>query len=73
MVIFVWNLIKMKLSNETVKTARKRLLQMHYESGVGHIGGNLSCLDAMLLTLHEYVNVEDKFILSKGHAAGHCH
>ena len=24
---------------------------VHYESGVGHIGGNLSCLD-LLLTLH---------------------
>jgi transketolase len=43
---------------------------MHFESGVGHIGGNLSCLDAMMLTLHEYVGIEDRFILSKGHAAG---
>lgn len=60
----------MKLSKKMVTTARKRLLQMHYESGVGHIGGNLSCLDAMLLTLHEYVTEEDRFILSKGHAAG---
>ena len=60
----------MKLSKEMVIAARKRLLQMHYESGVGHIGGNLSCLDAMLLTLHEYVGLEDRFILSKGHSAG---
>lgn len=60
----------MKLSKEMVTAARKRLLQMHYESGVGHVGGNLSCLDAMLLVLHEYVGVNDKFILSKGHAAG---
>jgi transketolase N-terminal domain/subunit len=28
--------------------ARARLLQMHYEAKVGHIGGNLSALDAML-------------------------
>lgn len=60
----------MKLSKEMVTTARKRLLKMHYESGVGHIGGNLSCLDAMLLILHEYATTEDRFILSKGHAAG---
>ncbi len=60
----------MKLSKEMVTAARKRLLQMHYESGVGHIGGNLSCLDAMLLTLHEYVDANDRFILSKGHSAG---
>ena len=51
-------------------TARKRLLQMHFESGVGHIGGNLSALDAMLVVFHEYLRADDRFILSKGHAAG---
>jgi transketolase len=60
----------MKLSQEMLISARKRLLQMHYESGVGHIGGNLSCLDAVMLTLHEYIRPEDRFILSKGHSAG---
>ena len=50
--------------------ARKRLIQMHYESGVGHIGGNLSSLDAMLLVFHEYMKPNDDFILSKGHSAG---
>jgi len=50
--------------------ARKRLLQMHYEAGVGHIGGNLSAIDAMLIVLHEYVQPDDVFILSKGHSAG---
>jgi len=52
------------------KNARKRLLKMHYESGVGHIGGNLSALDAMLLVFHEFWQPGDQFILSKGHAAG---
>jgi transketolase len=52
------------------KRARKRLVQMHYESGVGHIGGNLSCLDALMLLYHEQMNADDRFILSKGHAAG---
>lgn len=43
---------------------------MHFESGVGHVGGNLSSLD-MLLTLHHRVmGGDDRFILSKGHAAG---
>ncbi len=50
--------------------ARKRLLKMHFESGVGHIGGNLSSLDAILIVFHEYLGSEDKFILSKGHSAG---
>ncbi len=43
---------------------------MHYESGVGHIGGNLSSLDAMLVVFHEYLRGQDRFVLSKGHSAG---
>lgn len=50
--------------------ARKRLLQMHFDSGVGHIGGNLSALDAMLVVFHQYLRAGDQFILSKGHSAG---
>ncbi len=47
-----------------------RLLQMHYESGVGHIGGNLSCLDLMLALHHNVMTASDQFVLSKGHSAG---
>jgi transketolase len=43
---------------------------MHFESGVGHIGGNLSALDAMLVVFHEYLSGDDQFVLSKGHSAG---
>ena len=50
--------------------ARLRLLRMHYESGVGHLGGNLSCLDLMLVLHHEILRAPDQFVLSKGHAAG---
>ncbi len=50
--------------------ARRRLLQMHHASGVGHIGGNLSALDATLLVFHEFLREQDRFILSKGHSAG---
>ncbi len=60
----------MKLNRKDFIDARRRLLQMHYESGVGHIGGNLSALDALLIIHHEYLNKTDEFILSKGHAAG---
>ena len=62
--------IKQKLNAEKFVQARKRLIQMHFESGVGHIGGNLSAIDAMLVVFHEYLGDEDKFILSKGHSAG---
>jgi len=48
-----------------------RLLQLHFEAGVGHIGGNLSSFDAMILLHHEYLEPSnDHFILSKGHSAG---
>jgi transketolase len=50
--------------------ARLRLLRMHYESGVGHLGGNLSCLDLMLVLHHEILGAPDQFVLSKGHSAG---
>jgi transketolase len=60
----------MQLTFDKLLEARKRLLRMHFESGVGHIGGNLSALDAMLLLFHEFIGDNDSFILSKGHAAG---
>ncbi len=60
----------MKLTENDVKAARRRLLQMHFESKVGHIGGNLSCLDALLVLYNEIIGKDDRFILSKGHSAG---
>ena len=59
-----------KLSPQDISKARRRLLQMHHESGVGHIGGNLSALDAMLIVFNEFLGSDDVFILSKGHSAG---
>jgi transketolase len=58
------------LSSELVKRARKRLLEMHFRAGVGHIGGNLSALDALLVLHHEVMGPQDVFVLAKGHAAG---
>ena len=58
------------LKPELFFIARRRLLQMHYESGVGHIGGNLSSLDLMLTLYHGVLRHEDAFVLSKGHSAG---
>jgi transketolase len=43
---------------------------MHYESGVGHIGGNLSCLDVLMCLYHGVLGADDQFVLSKGHSAG---
>jgi transketolase len=60
----------MPLSIVSLNKARRRLIDMHYRAKVGHIGGNLSCLDAMMLIHHEYLGTDDRFILSKGHSAG---
>ena len=56
--------------SELRRRARLRLLRMHFESGVGHIGGNLSCLDLLLVLHHQILYPADRFVLSKGHAAG---
>lgn len=53
-----------------VKISKLRLLKMHYESNAGHLGGNFSCIDALLVLYHLVMKNEDKFILSKGHSAG---
>lgn len=50
--------------------ARKRLVQMHFEAGVGHVGGNLSCIDMLLTISHCFTAPTDEIILSKGHSAG---
>src|SRR3954452_13169822 len=58
------------LALERRSQARARLLQMHYEAGVGHIGGNLSALDILLSLYHDVMGPDDQFVLSKGHSAG---
>ena len=55
---------------ELRRQAKLRLLQMHYESQVGHIGGNLSALDILVGLYHFVLGKDDLFVLSKGHAAG---
>ena len=55
---------------------RKRLLEVVYNGGAGHIGGDLSCLNVMTALYTEVMNVSpetvkdpnrDRFVLSKGH------
>lgn len=50
--------------------AKIRLLKMHFDSGVGHIGGNLSSLDMLMYLHHKVLKPDDVFVLSKGHSAG---
>ena len=57
-------------SHHDLARARLRLLQMHFEAGVGHIGGNLSALDILMVVHHSLMRPGDAFVLSKGHSAG---
>lgn len=51
-------------------SAYLRLLRLYYEARSGHIGGSLSSLDSMLVLHHAVMENSDRFVLSKGHAAG---
>lgn len=55
---------------EQIKRSQLRLLKMHYEAGVGHIGGCLSSLDSLIVLFHQILGENDLFILSKGHSVG---
>ena len=48
----------------------RRLLRMHHAGGVGHLGGNLGCLDILAAILGGAMATGDELVLSKGHAAG---
>ena len=52
------------------KEIRKELVASHHKYNLSHIGSELSCLDLLVsLYLGNVVKKDDKFILSKGHAA----
>lgn len=55
---------------QRIARARRRLVRLHYEAKVGHLGGNLSCLDAMMTVFQRVDWSRDHFVLSKGHSAG---
>ena len=55
---------------------RKRLVEIVYNGGAGHIGGDLSCLNVMTALYFDIMNTDpknpkmperDRFVLSKGH------
>lgn len=50
--------------------AKRRLLKLHFDAHHGHIGGDFSCIDALMVLHHRVIGSEDRFVLSKGHSAG---
>lgn len=59
----------MKSKQSIHKELHKRLISLLYKAGAGHIGSCLSCLDILIEVLVFGMDKNDKFILSKGHAA----
>lgn len=55
---------------DTLRRTKLRLLQLHHDANCGHIGGNFSCIDALMTLHHRVMGPEDRFVLSKGHSAG---
>ena len=53
-----------------LRRTKLRLLQLHRDANCGHIGGNFSCIDALMTLHHLVMKPDDRFVLSKGHAAG---
>lgn len=51
------------------KNCQKTLLGLHKKANAGHIASSLSCLDILIYLYFHRMKAEDKFILSKGHAA----
>lgn len=56
-------------TKERIKEIRKLILDMVYSSQSGHIGGSYSATDFMTALYFEYLQKEDKIIVSKGHAS----
>lgn len=58
------------LIDTSINKAKLRLLKMHKKANSGHLGGNLSCLDMLMVLHHQVIKADDRFIMSKGHSAG---
>ncbi len=52
------------------KECLKTLLGLYKKANAGHIGSSLSCIDILVYLFYQRMKTVDKFILSKGHAAG---
>jgi transketolase len=55
---------------EHAHSVKKRFLAMYRKANAGHIGSSLSCTELLVFLRFAWMNPEDTFILSKGHAVG---
>lgn len=65
--------LKLKIDFISLKEIKNNclleILKRYKQANAGHIGSSLSCLDILVYLYFFYMNGDDKFILSKGHAA----
>lgn len=65
------NKIKMKEFENIARDIRKCIVKMHTRANSSHIGSALSCVDilvALYFEIMRFDKIQDRFILSKGHA-----
>jgi len=54
---------------ERVFSVKKRFLAMYKKANAGHIGSSLSCAELLVFLKFAWMQEDDTFVLSKGHAA----
>ncbi len=54
---------------QRVLSLKRRFLAMYKRAHAGHVGSSLSCAEILILLQHAWMRDDDRFVLSKGHAA----
>ena len=54
---------------QRVLSLKRRFLAMYKRAHAGHVGSSLSCAEILVLLQHAWMRDDDRFVLSKGHAA----
>lgn len=62
--------IELSLLEERALSVKKRFLAMYKKANAGHIGSSLSCTELLVFLRFAWMHEGDRFVLSKGHAAG---
>jgi transketolase len=55
--------------NDLSKNIRRKIIDLLYKHKACHLGSCMSCVEILSVLYFEIMRSEDKFILSKGHAA----
>ena len=55
--------------DDTKKKIISKILNVSHKSREGHIGSSLSILDILYVIYEKFIDKNNKFVLSKGHAS----